>query len=95
MSRKFASGKHALGICDICGFQFPLMDLRPLVIRGKTTNIMACKADWNEDHPQNKLGEVRVDDPQALRNPRPDIDPGTEPVTDWDAALAQITRNLP
>jgi hypothetical protein len=95
MGRKFASGKYALGICDVCGQQFPLTTLKPLTIKGHRTGIMACPADWNADHPQNKLGEVRVDDPQALRNPRPDIDPGREPMPDWQEALSKIMRNLP
>jgi hypothetical protein len=41
------------------------------------------------------LGERRIEDPQALRNPRPEQDNDALPVPDWDAALAQITRDLP
>jgi hypothetical protein len=33
---------------------------------------MACPECWEEDHPQNHVGELRVVDNQALRNPRPD-----------------------
>ena len=27
----------------------------------------------DKDHPQNKLGKVRVHDPQSLRDARPDV----------------------
>lgn len=95
MSNRFASGKHALGVCDICGLEFKLKELKPLIVKGRNTNLLVCPDDWNEDHPQNRLGEVRVEDPQALRNPRPETNDDTTPLPDWNAALAQITRNLP
>lgn len=71
MSR-FASGKIALGICDICGFQYKLRELRDLIIKGRNSNLMACPECWNPDQPQLSLGTFPVDDPQAIRNPRPD-----------------------
>jgi hypothetical protein len=68
----FASAKNALGVCDICGFTYKLRTLRNLVQKGRDTNLKACEECWNPDHPQLKLGEFPVYDPQALRNPRPD-----------------------
>ena len=73
MSNTFASGKRALAICDVCGFSCKLRELRDLIVKGKTTNIKACPECWNPDQPQLRLGEFPVDDPQALRNPRPDF----------------------
>jgi hypothetical protein len=73
MSNRFASGKNALGICDVCGFQYKLGRLKNLVRKGKDTNIKACPECWNPDQPQLHLGEFPVDDPQALRDPRPDF----------------------
>ena len=73
MSQRFASGQQALAICDICGFQYRLRELRNLVQRGNVTEIKACPECWNPDQPQNRLGEFPVDDPQAIRNPRPDF----------------------
>ena len=32
----------------------------------------ACPECWNPDQPQLRLGEFPVDDPQAIRDPRPD-----------------------
>ena len=73
MPSKFASSKNALAICDICGFQYKLRELRSVITRGTDTNIKACTECWNEDHPQNELGRYPVHDPQALREPRPDF----------------------
>ena len=33
---------------------------------------MVCPSCWEPDQPQNQQGMYPVDDPQALRNPRPD-----------------------
>jgi hypothetical protein len=71
MSR-FASGKKSLAICDICGFQYKLRELRDLIVKGRNSNLMACPECWNPDQPQLSLGSFPVDDPQAIRNPRPD-----------------------
>ena len=34
--------------------------------------MLVCPECWDPDQPQNQLGRYNVDDPQALRNPRPD-----------------------
>lgn len=73
MSARFASGKNAIAECDVCGFRYRLHELRSLVKKGVTTSIQACPTCWNPDHPQNELGRYPVDDPQAIRNPRPDF----------------------
>ena len=72
MGAQFASGKKAIALCDICGFQYKLRELKSLVVKNVDTNLKACPECWNEDQPQNMLGEFPVNDPQALRNPRPD-----------------------
>lgn len=72
MADRFASGRNALAICDVCGFGYKLRKLRILTVKGQSTNIRACPECWNEDHPQLMLGTFPVNDPQALRNPRPD-----------------------
>lgn len=73
MSNRFAAGKNALAVCDVCGFTYKLRELRKLVIKDKDTNIKACPECWNPDQPQLKLGEFPIDDPQAVRDPRPDF----------------------
>jgi hypothetical protein len=72
MATQFASSQKALGVCDVCGFTYRLREMRNLVRKGRDTNIKACPECWNPDHPQLKLGEFPVHDPQALRDPRPD-----------------------
>jgi hypothetical protein len=69
---RFASGKWAISECDRCGFQYKLKELRQLVIKTKNVNLLVCPTCWEPDQPQLQLGMYPVDDPQALRNPRPD-----------------------
>lgn len=72
MPNRFASGKRAISECDRCGFRYQLKELRRLVIKTKNVNILVCSTCWEPDQPQLQLGMYPVDDPQALRNPRPD-----------------------
>lgn len=72
MGNRFASGKIAIAVCDRCGFEFKLRELRKLIIKTKQVNILVCKSCWEPDQPQLQLGMYPVDDPQALRNPRTD-----------------------
>ena len=72
MPNNFASGKWAIAQCDRCGFRFKLKQLKELVVKTKNVNILVCSECWEPDQPQLQLGMYPVDDPQALRNPRPD-----------------------
>lgn len=73
MANRFASGKKAIAECDRCGFRFKLKDLRKLIIKTKQVTIKVCNECWEPDQPQLQLGMYPVDDPQALREPRPDL----------------------
>ena len=72
MGNRFASGKNAIAECDRCDFRYPLKVLRREVIKGKNYELLVCPTCWDPDQPQLHLGEFPVDDPQGLRNPRPD-----------------------
>jgi hypothetical protein len=72
MGTTFASGKIAISICDRCGFQFRLKELKYEVVKQKRTGLLVCTECWSPDHPQLMLGTFPVYDPQALRNPRRD-----------------------
>ena len=72
MGNRFASGKNAISICDRCGFQFKLTELRKEIIKTKNYNLLVCRTCWDPDQPQLQLGMYPVDDPQGLRDPRPD-----------------------
>ncbi len=72
MSGAYATSVHALGICDRCGFQYKLDDLKIEVINYNETDIKVCPTCWDGDQPQLHVNGLEVDDPQALRGPRPD-----------------------
>ena len=72
MPIKYASGKNAIAQCDRCNFRYKLKQLRRLVIKTKNVNILVCPECWEKDQPQLSLGLYPVNDPQAVREPRPD-----------------------
>jgi len=72
MSNRFASGKNAIAECDRCGQRYKLKVLKREVIKTKNYELLVCPTCWDPDHPQLQLGMYPVDDPQGLRNPRPD-----------------------
>ena len=72
MSSNYSSGKNSIADCDRCGFQFKLSQLKHIYIRLNDTNIKVCHECWEPDQPQNMQGMYPVEDPQGLRNPRPD-----------------------
>ena len=73
MPNAFASGKNAIAECDRCGQRYKLKELKKLTIKQTQKNIKVCPECWEPDQPQLSLGMYPVDDPQALRNPRPDV----------------------
>lgn len=72
MPVKYSSGKNAIAQCDRCNFRYKLSELKRLVIKTKNVNILVCKTCWEPDQPQLQLGMYPVNDPQAVRDPRPD-----------------------
>jgi hypothetical protein len=72
MTTKYASGKHAIAECDRCGERYKLKELKKLVIKTQQVNILVCPECWDPDQPQLQLGLYPVNDPQAIREPRPD-----------------------
>ena len=72
MPTKYASGKHAIAECDRCGQRYKLTQLKKLVIKTKQVSIKVCPECWEPDQPQLQLGLYPVNDPQAVREPRPD-----------------------
>lgn len=73
MPTNFSSGKHSIAECDRCGQRFKLGQLRKLTIKTKMVSIKVCPECWEQDQPQLQLGLYPVNDPQAVREPRPDI----------------------
>lgn len=73
MGNRFASGKNAIAECDRCGFRYKLTQLKKEIIKTKTYNLLVCPTCWDPDQPQLQLGMYPVDDPQGIRDPRPDL----------------------
>lgn len=70
---KYAAGKYSIAECDRCGQRYMLKQLRKLTIKTKLVNIKVCPECWEPDQPQLQLGMYPVYDPQAVREPRPDV----------------------
>ena len=73
MSSRYASGKHAIAQCDRCDQRYMLKDLKKEIIKTRLFNLKVCPECWDPDQPQLQLGMYPVDDPQAVREPRPDV----------------------
>jgi len=73
VGNRFASGKFAIAECDRCGQRYKLKELKKQVLKTKTYNLLVCPTCWDPDQPQLQLGMYPVDDPQGLRDPRPDL----------------------
>jgi len=79
----YARGKKALGQCDRCGFSYKLNVLRYEIFDSKRNGLRVCLECFDEDHPQLKLGELNIVDPQTLFNAR--VDTGEESSTSYYA----------
>lgn len=72
MGSQFASGKNSIAFCDRCGRKVKYRELKPQVINQIVTGLRVCPPCLDKDHPQYRIGNLRITDPQALRNARPD-----------------------
>jgi hypothetical protein len=70
---QFASGKHSIAECDRCGQRYKLKELKTQTVKTKPFKIKVCQSCWDPDQPQLQLGMFPVNDPQAVRDPRPDV----------------------
>jgi hypothetical protein len=73
VATKYASGKYSIAECDRCGQRYKLSELKKEVIKTKLFQIKVCPTCWDPDQPQLSLGLYPVSDPQAVREPRPDV----------------------
>ena len=73
MPNQFASGKHSIAECDRCGQRYKLKELKTQTVKTKPFKIKVCQSCWDPDQPQLQLGMYPVNDPQAVRDPRPDV----------------------
>lgn len=73
MPNRFASGKYAIAECDRCAQRYKLKELRTQTVKTKPFKVKVCPSCWDPDQPQLQLGMYPVNDPQAVREPRPDV----------------------
>ncbi len=73
MPSKYASGKNSIAECDRCAQRYMLKVLRIQTLKTKPYKIKVCPECWDPDQPQLQLGLYPVNDPQAVREPRPDV----------------------
>ena len=73
MPSKFASGKYAIAECDRCAQRYKLKELKIQILKTKPYRVKVCSSCWDPDQPQLSLGLYPVNDPQAVREPRPDV----------------------
>ena len=64
----YASGKYAYGMCDRCGFRYYLSELRK-----EWNGLKTCPECFETKQPQLEPNP-HVADPEALYQPRPDLD---------------------
>ena len=69
----YANGKHALGFCDRTGFRYRKKDLVPQIENQRPNGLLVGRDVLDKDQPQLQLGKLNMQDPQAIRNPRPDV----------------------
>jgi hypothetical protein len=93
MANRFASGRAAIAVCDRCGQQFKLKQLRTEIVKQRKYELLVCPECFDPDHPQLMLGTFPVDDPQALRNPRRDTTYFVSGVTS-DGSLGGGSRDI-
>jgi len=96
----YARGKHAFGICDRSGFRYKLGDLVYEIQNGTKTGFRVGRDIVDPDQPQNFLGRVKINDPQSLKDPRPDYAPGNglfgwnpvwNPIQDMVGSVGTVT----
>jgi|TARA_R100000742_G_C4171800_1_gene9818 hypothetical protein len=64
----YASGKFAIALCDRCGFQYKLLDLKE-----EWNGLKTCSECFESKHPQLEPNHA-PSDPQGLYKPRPNTD---------------------
>ena len=80
-------------MCDRCGQQFKLKQLKTEIIKQRKYELLVCPECWDPDHPQLMLGTFPVEDPQALRNPRRDTTYVSSGITS-DGSIGEGSRNI-
>jgi hypothetical protein len=91
----YVKGEYALGLCDKCGLRYKHKELKTEFNNGSQTGFLVCPECWSTDHPQNFVNRVDTNDPQTIRNARPDTGEkqsrsswGWNPMTGMDITIS-------
>ena len=85
-SGNYATGAHALGMCERCSKKTLL---RKLVYDGQFPDLLVCSECWDPKHPQEYLPEVT--DPITLYDPTGDPD---APVANLQVLSWPLLKNI-
>ena len=83
---RYASAKYAYGISDRSGFRYRLREMRK-----EWNGLLVGPDEYEEKHPQLSAPNVGAD-PQALRDPRPDVTEGLKVFVYTDTVGLPIPR---
>lgn len=64
--------KPVPGICDRCGFRYPLNQLRFEYVLDNNTGMRVCQECYDPSHPQLDTRNVETSDRQSVEHSRPD-----------------------
>lgn len=76
---RFSSGKNTFRCCDRCGFRYPYSQLRFDGNVPESRLLVCSNGCYDTLSPYLIIGRHKYNDPQAVRNPRPDIAQPTPP----------------
>jgi len=85
----YASGKHAIAMCDICARQVKYTSLKKYIYNQRWNGLLVCEECFDIDNPQLQIGKYVRGEAIALENPRTDSqqDPPTREYFGWNPVL--------
>lgn len=89
---QFAIGKLAYGFCERCGLRYDLREFKAEMVKGNSKNNRVCPDCWDPDHPQNFIGTYRIEDPQGLKRPVPEL--GTDSINSFLPVTVRLNSIL-
>jgi len=85
----FASGKHAIAMCDICARQIKYTALKKYIYNQRWNGLLVCEECFDIDNPQLQIGKYVRGEAIALNNPRTasQQNPPTRAYFGWNPVL--------
>ncbi len=85
----YASGKHAIAMCDICARQVKYTSLKKYIYNQRWNGLLVCEECYDIDNPQLQIGKYVRGESIALQNPRTasQQNPPTREYFGWNPVL--------